>query len=766
MRPTRMDRARALAMIARTMVGMTLVVVLGHSPMVWGQPDSEPDSEPPLIAAVREYKGTSSELDSIREMLTAGARVDATNSMGTTALHYAAEKGSRRLIQLLIKHGANPNQLDEFGGTPLVGAVNSRRKSAVGYLLEVGAKPNAPAMWQACSVGRRSCIDDFLKAGAKAQWGTISAAAHGSVETLQLLKDAGANFDVADESGELPLHHAIANGRSAAVDWLLDNNVSPHRVDRMGRTALHVAVSWNSTSVDDALKIIERLLAANVSVTAIDHNGHTPLRIAAVQTPWNFASQFYAPLLKAAGGTERQPHQELAPFRWPEKTVTELVQGVFYSADDEIRQRSFRAMIARGPELIPEAERLLDQDDPTSHPLMQLLPWWGSDANPLLPKLMALGERQPRLMGFAVQYMERIQPGTIAGLSPQECQRVSKAIDRYLDEAQWLDGTFSYVDDAVFVVMAGLPHGRAHWVRKQLNSPKQIVRILVVDHLGLFPVETEVLSDVIKVTHSDASHEVRQRAHRTLSYIRGMDKTATAVLRQALLDHADDELVHTAVAVNLARTDPEVIDRIVPFLSPIESDRRRALMDGLTSVHSKAIPKLIQLLTHQDHPVAVSAQLILQRIDNDVTPTLEIAVRDTNDVLVKSAAQILAERRRAPRNETVKLLMNVAEDSRRTADIRQATLGAAVQLDSEMRFHPCVCEVVKVVVAGLRDSPRDQQIEWMTTLGRLGPAAIDAEPVLLELKPPPDLPDEGPLAIVIQETLDSILRMTEDDLSD
>jgi len=55
-------------------------------------------------------------------LLDAGAEVNARNSSGCTALHYACSKGRLSIAKLLLDAKASVNAADRNGGTPLIRA--------------------------------------------------------------------------------------------------------------------------------------------------------------------------------------------------------------------------------------------------------------------------------------------------------------------------------------------------------------------------------------------------------------------------------------------------------------------------------------------------------------------------------------------------------------------------------------------------------------------------------------------------------------------
>jgi hypothetical protein len=86
-----------------------------------------------------------------RDLLAAGADVDARNRRGATALHYAAEgtpgsaywdpPAQAAMITYLVESGADPNAVDRSGVAPLHRAVRTRCGAAVIALLDAGADP-------------------------------------------------------------------------------------------------------------------------------------------------------------------------------------------------------------------------------------------------------------------------------------------------------------------------------------------------------------------------------------------------------------------------------------------------------------------------------------------------------------------------------------------------------------------------------------------------------------------------------------------------
>jgi hypothetical protein len=88
-----------------------------------------------------------------RELVDAGANVEAMNRRGAQPLHYAVDgspggarwnpAAQRDTVRCLVELGADPNAVDKNGTTPLHRAVRNRCAAAVEALLDLGADPQA-----------------------------------------------------------------------------------------------------------------------------------------------------------------------------------------------------------------------------------------------------------------------------------------------------------------------------------------------------------------------------------------------------------------------------------------------------------------------------------------------------------------------------------------------------------------------------------------------------------------------------------------------
>jgi len=73
-----------------------------------------------------EHADEEGTLDAVRVALDAGGDVNAVDETGSTALHYVADKGFPRVVELLVEHGAGVNVANYRGQTPLAVVIRGR----------------------------------------------------------------------------------------------------------------------------------------------------------------------------------------------------------------------------------------------------------------------------------------------------------------------------------------------------------------------------------------------------------------------------------------------------------------------------------------------------------------------------------------------------------------------------------------------------------------------------------------------------------------
>ena len=163
------------------------------------------------------------------------AQVTSSHNKGNTALMFAAHKQNANVVEMLLKHGANPNlvpqkRFDDTSQSALLQAVvnymgqpqklSPDQRRMIRALLAHGANVNLGNEYSMPlqSVSSRFAPDvvrEFLKRGAKVNWQNVdgwsalmSAASVGDLQTVKLLLQAGANKSLRDEDGKTALYWA------------------------------------------------------------------------------------------------------------------------------------------------------------------------------------------------------------------------------------------------------------------------------------------------------------------------------------------------------------------------------------------------------------------------------------------------------------------------------------------------------------------------------------------------------------------------------
>lgn len=220
------------------------------------------------IAALH-YAARDDNVDVLRELIRAGARVDEPKSDGCRSLHIAATYGWVNVVKALLEANADVNAASKAGSTALHYASLYGQPEALKVLL--AAKPAVDALytggWTALHLAVRRNYLDMARA----------------------LLDASANPDVSETHGWTPLHSAVYKGYSTMVALLLKYSPSLEAVDKKhGRTPLHFAAMTNvgpvppaPVSATDAGTILRLLIDANANINAAQSKARTPLHLAA-----------------------------------------------------------------------------------------------------------------------------------------------------------------------------------------------------------------------------------------------------------------------------------------------------------------------------------------------------------------------------------------------------------------------------------------------------------------------------------------------------
>lgn len=151
-----------------------------------------------------------------------GARIDEGYE---SAIFYALENYEN--TNFLIQNGANVNQTNAFGKTPLFYVIEFNRLDIIKLLLDNGANVNQKYINNneklALSANIGSNTPYFITFCALEHTSKnvlMHTAAYGNVEILKLLISKGANFNAVDDLGFNALDFALAAGKKENADYL------------------------------------------------------------------------------------------------------------------------------------------------------------------------------------------------------------------------------------------------------------------------------------------------------------------------------------------------------------------------------------------------------------------------------------------------------------------------------------------------------------------------------------------------------------------
>ena len=211
-------------------------------------------------------------VDRVRQLVDAGADVNAKDNNGWTPLRWAASEGHADAARLLVDAGADVNAKDNNGWTPLRWAASEGHADVARLLVDAGADVNARGLldW-AASHNRAEMARLLIDLGADvnartSSWRPLHFAAFGnSAKVARLLIDEGADVNAKDSGGRTPLHR-VSNAEVARL--LIDEGVGVNAKDDGGRTPLHSASN---------AEVARLLIDEGADVNAKDDQGQTPL---------------------------------------------------------------------------------------------------------------------------------------------------------------------------------------------------------------------------------------------------------------------------------------------------------------------------------------------------------------------------------------------------------------------------------------------------------------------------------------------------------
>ena len=217
-------------------IGLAFIFACGHN--------ENESIAPDIFEAVK--KG---DIQKVKEAIKHGADVNAKDNRGWPLWVYAKNK---EVLDLLVKNGAKIPGFDvkkyNKGYTPLHLAAENGSKEVVKLLIKYGANVNA---YGAVSVPVTATLHVFAPRVIKISKTPLHIAVErGYKDIAELLIKHGADVNAKDRYGETPLHYAARVGRRDIAELLIKHGANVNAKDMYSKTSCDYA------EMDELIKLV------------------------------------------------------------------------------------------------------------------------------------------------------------------------------------------------------------------------------------------------------------------------------------------------------------------------------------------------------------------------------------------------------------------------------------------------------------------------------------------------------------------------------
>ncbi|CAB0044597.1 unnamed protein product [Trichogramma brassicae] len=208
--------------------------------------------------------------------------IDATSKSGNTPLHLAIGLGKKRVMEQLLRRGADPNLANNDEGTPLhiICEHSDDDDDWMQIFLEICEEQQQTVLIDAANQWGNTPLQDALRCRHR--------------RLVALLLRRGANANLVNEERSTPLHFICQyHDDDDLLEMFFDiceeqrQTVLYNAQDKSGKTPLYRAVECGNK------KVMEKLLRKGVDLNLANNNGWTPLHYICYYCGFNFLEIFF-----------------------------------------------------------------------------------------------------------------------------------------------------------------------------------------------------------------------------------------------------------------------------------------------------------------------------------------------------------------------------------------------------------------------------------------------------------------------------------------
>lgn len=198
------------------------------------------------------------DLGKVKAFLGRGIDINAKDTRNRTALHYAAEEGHKKIVELLLARGADLNASTSYDRTAAELAMSRGHTEIVKLLVSKGAdiSPLHLAIYLKDVAKSRSLIESGADVNKRTPYGItpLNVAVDAGLRDLaNLLIDKGADVNAKDNWDWTPLHSAVYKDKEM-VDLLITRGANVDAKDGAARTPLWYAEKDGHTEIVELLR--------------------------------------------------------------------------------------------------------------------------------------------------------------------------------------------------------------------------------------------------------------------------------------------------------------------------------------------------------------------------------------------------------------------------------------------------------------------------------------------------------------------------------